>query len=217
MRVSAIMPTYSRRRTIPMALQCFSSQDWPDKELVVVDDGESVEDLFAGLENVVYRRLEQKTGLGAKKNIACEIASGEIIVHWDDDDWSAPGRITEQVNRITAEKPVTGFCKLLFWDMQRERASKYDGSPDYACDTSLCYTKEYWTGHRFKDCGEKEDHSFTYGAGRSGNMISVDGCQMMVALDHGKNTSQGVRDFPIVEKSSIPAAFFEDIKCISLE
>lgn len=39
MLVSCIMPTYNRQDLIPVALKCYLSQDWPDKELVVIDDG----------------------------------------------------------------------------------------------------------------------------------------------------------------------------------
>ena len=39
MLVSCIMPTCDRQVLIPVALKCYLSQDWPDKELVVIDDG----------------------------------------------------------------------------------------------------------------------------------------------------------------------------------
>ena len=39
MLVSCIMPTCNRQGLIPVALKCYLSQDWPDKELVVIDDG----------------------------------------------------------------------------------------------------------------------------------------------------------------------------------
>ena len=37
--VSCIMPTYERRRYIPQALQSFLQQDYPNRELIIVDDG----------------------------------------------------------------------------------------------------------------------------------------------------------------------------------
>jgi glycosyltransferase involved in cell wall biosynthesis len=36
---TCIVPTADRRSLVPEAVRCFLLQDWPDKELVVVDDG----------------------------------------------------------------------------------------------------------------------------------------------------------------------------------
>lgn len=216
MRVSCIMPTYNRRKTIPLALKCFLSQDWKDKELVVIDDGESVKDLFKGIKKVFYRSSEERISLGAKKNLACEIATGEVIVHWDDDDWSSPTRISEQVARLKSSgKPVTGYCNLVFWNTTKKSASKYYGDRNYSCDSALCYRKEYWSENKFRESlGTREDHDFAYKAGRSGKMESVDGGTSLIAVTHPGNTSKDPRSFPVVDISEIPAQFIEDIACI---
>lgn len=216
MLVSCIMPTFNRRKTIPYSLGCYLSQDWKDKELVVIDDGESVEDMFAGIPNVIYRHVYDRMSLGAKKNLACELASGEIIVHWDDDDWSSPTRISEQVACLASSgKPVTGYCKLLFWDVVKQRASKYDGDSNYACDSSLCYRKEYWIENKFRETlAEKEDGWFAYRAARTGNLESTDGKTSLVAVTHSGNTSTAPRSFPAMSKDSVPEEFLRDIECI---
>jgi len=38
-KISCIMPTYNRREFIPQALKYFERQDYPNKELIIVDDG----------------------------------------------------------------------------------------------------------------------------------------------------------------------------------
>ncbi len=38
--VSCIMPTANRQRFIPTAISLFLRQDYPEKELVIIDDGE---------------------------------------------------------------------------------------------------------------------------------------------------------------------------------
>src|SRR5262249_51867830 len=86
--VSCIMPTLKRRRFVPRAIEYFLRQDHPAKELVILDDGsDPVADLIPEHPAIVYRRLEHRLVLGAKRNMACEMARGEIIAHWDDDDW----------------------------------------------------------------------------------------------------------------------------------
>jgi glycosyltransferase involved in cell wall biosynthesis len=86
-RVSCIMPTADRRPYVASALRFFARQDYPDRELVIVDDGaDRVADLIPADPRVRYVGLPGRLVLGEKRNRACEAASGEIIVHWDDDD-----------------------------------------------------------------------------------------------------------------------------------
>ena len=62
MLVSCVMPTCNRQGLISVALKCFLSQDWPDKELVVIDDGTAkVEGLVKQLvPDAVYIYLAEK-------------------------------------------------------------------------------------------------------------------------------------------------------------
>ncbi|HWU89495.1 MAG TPA: glycosyltransferase, partial [Kofleriaceae bacterium] len=90
-RVSCIMPTCDRRPFVPRAVRQFLAQRWPDAELIIVDDGERpVEDLVPAHERIRYLRLPARRSIGHKRNLACEAATGELVVHWDDDDWMAP-------------------------------------------------------------------------------------------------------------------------------
>lgn len=73
---------------MPQAIQYFLRQNYPNRELVVVDDGtDAVTDMMPPDPQIRYVRLEGKHTLGTKRNLACEEARGEIIVHWDGDDW----------------------------------------------------------------------------------------------------------------------------------
>lgn len=45
--ISCLMPTYNRRAFVPQAVDYFLRQDYPSRELIVVDDGtDPVEDLI---------------------------------------------------------------------------------------------------------------------------------------------------------------------------
>ncbi|MCU1245662.1 MAG: glycosyl transferase family 2, partial [Acidobacteria bacterium] len=53
--VSCIMPTFERRAFIPQAMHCFLSQDYPNLELIVVDDGnDPIADLLPSDPRIVY-------------------------------------------------------------------------------------------------------------------------------------------------------------------
>lgn len=187
--VTAIMPTRNRREFVPAAIELFLAQDWPNKELIVIDDGfDRIGDLIPPGGLVRYYHLQERRTVGQKRNIACSRAEGEIILHWDDDDWYAPGRMTDQVNRhMEAGAVVTGYHTIYFADDELERAWQYKGGRFYAVGASLCYRREYWITHPFIDIDRGEDNNMLC---QASSVASADGRNMLVARVHGGNTCQ---------------------------
>ena len=129
-RVSCIMPTRDRRRFVPQAIDYFLRQDYPERELLIVDDGDTpVDDLLPDDPRIALLRPTGKATIGAKRNLACEQATGDVIMLWDDDDWYADQRIRYQMQPLLdGQADVTGLrdCLLLhlptreFWRCGRE-------------------------------------------------------------------------------------------------
>jgi hypothetical protein len=164
--VSCIMPTHDRRALVPRAVQQFLSQDYPRRELIVIDDGHDiVADLIPPDPRIRYVRLERRVPLGAKRNTACQLAQGELIVHWDDDDWMAPWRIAYQA-RAMREHPdadICGLAHVLFYDPTRRRAFEYapePTAPRWVAGGTMCYRRAWWEAHRFADIDRGEDTRF---------------------------------------------------------
>ena len=102
--VSCIMPTRNRRRFAVQAIWYFLRQDYPERELIVVDDGEeTIEHVIPQDERIHYTRAT-RLPLGEKRNLACQEAAGELIAHWDDDDWSSPDRLRRQVDAASRRR-----------------------------------------------------------------------------------------------------------------
>src|SRR5262245_4955332 len=112
------MPTSDRRAFVPQAIDYFLRQDYQSKELIIIDDGSNaIGDLIPGDERVRYLRLTTKMTVGAKRNLACEQAHGEVIAHWDDDDWHAPHRLRYQVEALLRSgADACGITTLLFYE-----------------------------------------------------------------------------------------------------
>jgi glycosyltransferase involved in cell wall biosynthesis len=212
--VSAIMPVYGQREMVKIALTSFLSQDWPNKELIVIDDSpEEMRSLFAPVACVVYVHPPERMKIGPKRNVACRNASGKIIVHFDSDDWSAPNRITDQVNRLLKSgKAVSGYHSMLFWD--GAEAFNYKGCEDYSLGSGLCYRKEFWRTHNFvsEDHRRWEDNVFVQAARNENEIVAVDAGKLMVARIHPGNTCpkkprENPRQWTPVDPSEIPQEF----------
>lgn len=183
------MPTRGRPAFAARALGCFMRQTYPNRELVIIDDADAPsfpDGLHAS--NVRYSLIERRRTVGAKRNLAISRCSpgSSIICHFDDDDYSAPTRIEEQVARlIETNSQITGFHSMMFVDASG-RWWKYLGFPNYALGTSLCYTREFWRANPFIDKQVGEDNAMV---SRAGNIASVDAGNVMYATMHAGNTS----------------------------
>jgi hypothetical protein len=148
--VSCIMLTRDRRAFVPLALDCFLRQDYPHRELVVVDDGDGdVADLVSGHPSVRYLRLGTRYSTGTRRNIGCAHARGGVIVHWDDDGWSAPWRLSHQVAALASagRSSVCGQRAALYCDPLSGQAWRYEYPAHrrpWLREGTLCYRRQAW-------------------------------------------------------------------------
>ena len=190
--VSCIMPTCNRLRFVPEAVRCFLRQDYPNLELVIVDDGtESVEPMLPGDPRLRLIRLAGKENVGAKRNLACGSANGEFVVHWDDDDWYPADRVRRQVAALGAGRTeICGTSTLFYHDATSGRAWRYrylNGRHPWVAGNTLAYRKSWWTRHPFPEIQVGEDARFISTAPREAvcDLLAPDLC---VARIHSGNT-----------------------------
>jgi hypothetical protein len=107
--------------------------------------------------------------IGGMRNRAAETLIGhDILIHFDDDDWSSPRRIAEQVELLQSSgADVVGYNEMLFSDERSSQARNREAwlyrntDPRYALGTSLCYWSKAWERSPFEAIDEGEDWRFT--------------------------------------------------------
>lgn len=189
--VSCIMPTANRRGFVSGAIREFLSQDYPNRELVIIDDGyDAVSDLVPPGGQVRYYRLDSKRTIGEKRNIAANAANGEVICHWDDDDYHGKGFLSDVVGRLdSTAADLTGYYSMYFIDEDNERAWLYRYcSQDFTIGTSMCYRKDLWERIRFKHQPIGEDCTFHGMALLDSKVVASEAGNHLVARIHGANT-----------------------------
>jgi glycosyltransferase involved in cell wall biosynthesis len=166
--ISCIMPTKNRRSFVERALHYFEIQDYPRKELIVIDDGEDlVVDLLARHPLVRYFAPQYIHSVGAKRNFACEMAHGEIICHWDDDDCYSSERLSYQVAPFLAHQAdITALHLHSVLDLQMMQGWQCEDSTEAEAGVvgmhygTMMYRKDLWTYHaRFQDSPKGDDGS----------------------------------------------------------
>jgi O-antigen biosynthesis protein len=191
--VSCIMPTYNRRKFVPQALHYFLRQEYPNCELIILDDGtDAIGDLIPADERIRYIRLHEKTTVGAKRNLACEQARGEIIAHWDDDDWHAPQRLLYQIEALLRESAdICGVNSLLFYDMEGGHAWQYvypRSQRTWLSGSTLCYKRTFWASNRFANIDVGEDSRFV-SSNRRQRMTTLGDTTFHIGIIHKQNVS----------------------------
>jgi glycosyltransferase involved in cell wall biosynthesis len=105
---------YNAATTIERALDSCLAQDWPSYEVVVVDDRstDGSRDILArrAAMNERIRVIEHPVnrGCAAARNTLVEVAQGDFVAFFDDDDVSRPDRLRLQHNRIVCYEQDVG-------------------------------------------------------------------------------------------------------------
>jgi glycosyltransferase involved in cell wall biosynthesis len=190
--VSCLMVTRNRRELAQRAIDCFAAQSWPDRELVIVDDGDEdytpmVWPYVAGGLRIHYHRIAQRDGvrLGALRNLSIDAARGEWCLQWDDDEWYHPDRISRQMAaRIGAgvalkytliDVPTPTLGNLVF------RADTGIATPG-----TILFRRD---AARYQNLPRNEDGLFMREVRRSGlTVLGQEHAHLFVRCYHGSNT-----------------------------
>src|SRR5262249_27311736 len=100
-RVSVVVCTYNGGGTLEQCLRSLEALDYPDYEVIVVDDG-STDDT-----RVILRRFpgvraihQPNRGLSAARNAGLHAATGEVIAYTDSDCFADPDWLTLLVRQL---------------------------------------------------------------------------------------------------------------------
>jgi glycosyl transferase family 2 len=114
--VSIVIATYNRRSWLRLAIESVLAQDYPDLELLVMDDGSTDEtpELLADYarRNPPERfRFERHENMGQARtlNRGWELARGEVLGYLSDDDLLAPDAVTRLVAELEAPELVAAY------------------------------------------------------------------------------------------------------------
>lgn len=120
MKISIIMPSFNQAAYIDEAINSVLSQDYPDKELIVIDGGStdgSVEVIQKYSQQLAYWVSEPDTGQSDAINKGFRKATGQLLTWSNSDDILLPGTLS-LVSKVAQSIPdprnrwIVGGC---FW------------------------------------------------------------------------------------------------------
>jgi hypothetical protein len=166
-RAAVVIPTRGRREALVNAIESVVLQDWPDKEVIVVDEndagseaarfvqGHILELQKAGAPVKLIQHARQRNAAAAR-NTGLLATQAEFVSFLDDDDAYLPGRLRRVIDVLAASPPEVGgaYCGYLGWNSKVNDPSRYptDHIPrrllnlefrtHYICTDTVTYRRE---------------------------------------------------------------------------
>lgn len=209
--ISVLTLTYNRRNFIDLAFINMLSTDYPLHKIqwVIVEDSDdplkSASDKIKQFERraeeaiqkgfeITYVPMSRKRSIGYKRNRAVAAAKHAICVNMDDDDFYPETSFRRRVGWLQSRvgsANVVGCTMIAMYDLQQGISAV--NTPPWALvqaqrvsEASFCFYRSYALEHPFPDVQQSEGEGFLT---KSANFLEIPPQQILVALNHGTNTS----------------------------
>ena len=119
MKVSVILCAYNEEKYISKAIESILNQTLTDLELIIVNDGstDNTLNIINSFKDNRIRLINQENiGLGASRNKAMKIASGEYVTFLDADDWFSSNALKETYNEASLKNTDITFFQMVNYD-----------------------------------------------------------------------------------------------------
>lgn len=182
------MATGNRHRFVRQALRCFVRQTYPNRELIVVDDGDRpVQALCRDVPGVRYLRLTQHATTGVKLNLGIESARGSIIHKLDDDDFYHAGFLsTSAANLPARDREATLVTRCCFLVLLRGDAALRHSGHGWNPGGAFCFHRAMWRNMPFRDVPRSEDSWFL--RDHAPRIVRICRTEEYMVVRHGANT-----------------------------
>jgi glycosyltransferase involved in cell wall biosynthesis len=130
--VSIIITTYNRRSFLREAVVSVLNQDYPGKEIIVVDDG-SIDESREEITGLPVQYLwKPNGGISSARNAGINVSKGDYIAFLDVDDLWVKGKLSCQMERMRSEGYLVSYTDEIWIRNgkrlnQKARHRKYSG------------------------------------------------------------------------------------------
>lgn len=204
-QISILVPTYKRRRFLPLLIRNIKLQEYPHKLLKVIIDDDSPEDEKLIISNqelkdiqkhlypiqLEYKYSKNKRSIGKKRNDLIKSADTKIIAFMDDDDVYMPTYISYQYQLLKDNKAgCVGSNKMIFTMSEKDwevYAIDCGDVKHLIHEATLMMTKKWYRAScGFENSSQGEGKTIFQGNERK--VVISDVMKCMICLQHPWNT-----------------------------
>jgi glycosyltransferase involved in cell wall biosynthesis len=150
--ISVILSVYNGENYLSEAIRSLLEQDYPHREVIVVDDGstDATPAIIHSFGNQILSIRQANCGLGAGRNAGIRMATGSYFAFLDHDDVWAPDKLSCQVKQIDSSDPLIFgqvrqfICPTLTSEERRKLIVNETPQPGYFAGTMLISRKRFF-------------------------------------------------------------------------
>ena len=203
--ITILVPSYKRRRFLPLLIRNIKLQEYPHQLLSVIIDDDSPEDEKLIISNqelkdiqehlhpikLQYKYSNNKRSIGKKRNELVKSAETKIITFMDDDDVYMPTYITYQYQLLKENKAgCVGSNKMIFTMSEKDwkvYAIDCGDVKSLIHEATLMMTKKWYRAScGFENSSQGEGKNIFVGMER--NVVISDVVRCMICIQHPWNT-----------------------------
>ncbi len=141
MLVSVIIPCYNQAHFVGDAIESVLAQTWPQREIIVVDDGSRDDPAAVVARHAGVRLIRQANqGVSAARNHGLRVSRGEFLVFLDADDRLTPQALEIHLRHLQARPDCAPDCVMAAGHYREITADgKVLGTPKQRCVTGDHY------------------------------------------------------------------------------
>ncbi len=111
-KVSILIPCYNAEKWIAQAINSALEQTYPNKEVIVVDDGSTDDSLtvIRQYSDRIHWETQSNQGGNFTRNRLLELSTGEWLQYLDSDDYLLPEKIEQQMNLLSEDPETDIIC-----------------------------------------------------------------------------------------------------------
>lgn len=202
--VSVVTPTYNRHHLIDMAIFNWQNFIYPEDKIewIILDDStrDSIKITKKKIpkddKRIKYYTCKKIHTIGKKRNKVNELATGDIIVHMDDDDYYTPDSIINRVRALlTYSKQCVGStsinCINLLDNTCFKTSGGVRGNTIITGESSLCYYKKFWEEQKYDEETTNEECK-EFLENRIKDYIDLHSAFVTILITHSQNMSDRV-------------------------
>jgi len=214
--VSLVTPTANRTWALGLGIRNFYGFNYPSEKLewIILDHNPSEQVHLPPDDRIKYVLLEDEEDLSLweKRNRLAKLASGNIIIHMDDDDYYFPNSIWAKVkmlHRYFRVKNQSKTSRLRSWSQVSGCVGctelgvyhmldnySYLVQTKYISEASMAYTKKFWRTQTFNGDDHPElGEGYSFLHGREKQVIDFPYMFNFIANTHNQNVTGKLRTY----------------------
>lgn len=151
-KISVIIPAYNAEKYLEQCVKSVQSQTYDNIEIIIVNDGstdrtaEIIERLKEKDSRIRTLHKRKNEGIGAARNSALELVTGQYVLFLDSDDWIDPNHVSDLYDLLVRTESDVSIANFTRYIESENRYEIHITDDDYY---ERIFTPQEWFAYQY--------------------------------------------------------------------